>query len=59
MINDFYRKDPRYPICWDCEEPIIEGEDYFRIETKIGIHFHHKECFNIYHVQYMTDGGAE
>jgi hypothetical protein len=59
MINKFYRNDPRYPLCYDCEEPIIEGEEYYRIDTKNGVHFHHAECFHDYHIQYMTDGGAE
>ena len=55
MLNEFYRNDPRYPICWDCEEPIIEGEEYYHIEQK----FYHADCWHDFHVQYMTDGGAE
>lgn len=59
MKISFEPDPPHYPLCWDCEEPIIEGEEYFRIETKDGTHFHHRECFDTFHICYMTDGGAE
>ena len=59
MKISFEPDPPHFPLCWDCEEPIIEGEEYFRIKTDNGVRFHHKECFETYHICYMTDGGAE
>ncbi|MBQ1489684.1 MAG: hypothetical protein IIZ43_01435 [Eubacterium sp.] len=55
MKISFKPDPPHFPICWDCEEPIIEGEEYYHI----GKNFYHAECWHDYHVQYMTDGGAE
>ena len=59
MRISFEPDPPHYPLCWDCQEPIIPDEEYFRIKTDKGVHFHHKECFITYHIQYMTEGGAE
>lgn len=59
-----YEREPaRFPICWDCQEPIIEGDEYYRIPWSylghLKIRFHHTDCFHDFYAQYMTDGGAE
>lgn len=56
MINEYYRDDPRYPICYCCDEPIIEGESYIRIPVGKVDRFYHFDCLT---VEEMTDGGAE
>lgn len=59
MKISFKPDPPHYPLCWDCQEPIIPDEEYYRIKTDKGVHFHHADCFHDYHIQYMTEGGAE
>ena len=60
MKIEYEREPARFPICWDCQEPIIEGDEYYRINYhKFGVRFHHAECLHDFYAQYMTDGGAE
>ena len=60
MKIEYERESARFPICWDCQEPIIFEEKYYRIPwAKAGVRFYHADCFEAYHAEYMSEGGAE
>lgn len=74
MKNSFEPDPPHFPICWECCQPIIPDDEYYRIGSGSRTHFYHADCFHDYiafhhieddetlpevFVQTMTEGGAE
>ena len=69
-----YKKDARYPICYDCGQTILPDDEYYRIGSGSRTRFYHADCFHDYiafhhleddetlpdiHVEIMGEGGAE